>query len=186
MPGARPGTEHTLNHATQYLRVYSNLARPSIPFDPPRQTVRAGRRGKVIPTLLHPAAKRWVGHQSQACLSWSQSRAHPQKNPSAFSAQTWQVQDTPLTAVSHPALLEGQHTLGWARSGVGREVTENAVLVSDLWGQPWEAAGPKELVGWIDRWTWGTEISDGLTVETVWDWKQIPGCHLNLPLNELQ
>lgn len=69
---------------------------------------------------------------------------------------------------------------------MGREVTENAVLVSDLWGQPWEAAGPKELVGWIDRWTWGTEISDGLTVETVWDWKQIPGCHLNLPLNELQ
>ena len=61
-----------------------------------------------------------------------------------------------------------------------------AVLVSDLWGQPWEAAGPKELLGWIDRWTWGTEISDGLRVETVWDWRQIPRSHLNLPLNELQ
>ena len=70
-------------------------------------------------------------------------------------------------------------------SGEG-EGTENAVLVSDLWGQSWEAAGLKELVGWIDGWTWGSEISDGLRVETVWDCTQIPRSHLNLPLNEFQ
>ena len=69
---------------------------------------------------------------------------------------------------------------------MGWEGIENAALVSELWGQPWEAAGPKELVGWIDRWTWGTEISDGLRVETVWDWRQIPRSHWNLLLNELQ
>ena len=61
-------------------------------------------------------------------------------------------------------------------SGEG-EGTENAVLVSDLWGQSWEAAGLKELVGWIDGWTWGSEISDSLRVETVWDCTQIPRSH---------
>ena len=96
MPGARPGTEHTLYHATQHLKLYQTLARPSVPFAPSHQTVHAGRLGKVIPTLLHPAAKRWLGHQPQACLSWRQSRARPQKNPSAFSAQTY------MAGAGHP------------------------------------------------------------------------------------
>lgn len=83
--GLAQSTHSIVLHSTRrFIKVSPDLASLC---SHARLSTRQAREGHS--TLLHPAAKRWLGHQPQARLSWSQSRARPQKNPSAFSALTY-------------------------------------------------------------------------------------------------
>lgn len=59
-------------------------------------------------------------------------------------------------------------------------------LSSELWGQPWEAAGPKELAGWMGRWTWGILRSQMASDEGGVGLGTGSQNSENLPLNVLQ